>query len=221
MYDVILWAAIATIVCVVFYSVLGKSVGKDPGSGFDVKETLGINGDKQTAIIPPVEEDFQFEALREIAAVDNGFTSAFFLDGAKGAYSMILEAFAEGNKAMLKNLLNVDVYHTYEAAIDRRNAENLTQVTDLARLISAEIVAAEKKGRQGRISVEFLAELSSAILDADGKTVQGDQDVLARVEEVWTFERDLKASDPNWRLCDVAASSGDEVEADPTPDTKS
>ena len=220
MYEVILWAAIATIVCVVFYSVLGKSVGQDPGEGINLKETFGMKDDEQSSVIPPVEENFEFDALREIVAADNGFSTGFFLDGAKGAYSMILEAFAEGDKDTLKNLLNDDVYHTYEAAIDRRNADNLTQVTDLARLIDAKIVGADKQGKMAMISVEYMAELSSAILDADGKTVQGDQDLLARVEEVWTFERDLKSSDPNWRLSEVAASSGDDVEADPSPDTK-
>ena len=179
-----------------------------------------MNEDKPSAVIPPMEQHFEFDALRDIAAADSGFTTAFFIDGAKGAYSMILEAFAEGDKATLKDLLNEDVYHTYEAAIDRRNADNLTQVTDLARIIDARIVGADKQGKMAMISVEYSAELSSAILDADGKTVQGDQDLLARVEEVWTFERDLKSSNPNWRLSEVAASTGDEVEADPTPDTK-
>ncbi len=220
MYDVILWAAIATIVCVVFYSVLGKSVGKGPESSVDPTKLFEKESNTPLPVIDPVADDLGFPALRDIAAADPGFTPAYFIDGAKGAYSMILESFASGDKDDLKDLLTPSVYEVYAAAIDERLSENLTQVTDLARLIDAEIVDATKTGSTAHISVEYTAELSSALVDADGQTVQGDPDLLSRVSEVWTFERDLKSKDLNWRLSDVSASEGDELEADPTPDTK-
>ena len=40
MYEVILYAAIATIVCAMLYSVLGRSVGRGPESGFDPSNFL-------------------------------------------------------------------------------------------------------------------------------------------------------------------------------------
>ncbi len=220
MYDVILWAAIATIVCVVFYSILGKSVGKGPESGIDPTKLFEKEVNSPLPVVDPIEDDLGFPVLRDIAKADPGFTPGYFIDGAKGAYSMILEAFANGDKDDLQDLLTPSVYEVYAAAIDDRLSKDLTQVTDLARLIDAKIVGAEKSGSAAHISVEYIAELSSALVDADGKTVQGDPDLLSRVSEVWTFERDLKSKDLNWRLSDVASSNGDELEADPTPDTK-
>ena len=64
------------------------------------------------------------------------------------------------------------------------------------------------------------SDLTSALLDEEGNVVQGDPDVLSSIAEIWTFERNLKQSDPTWRLADVAPSEGDELEADPSPDTK-
>jgi len=219
MYDVILWAAIATIVCVVFYSVLGKSVGQGPESGFDPSNIIDITGKTGEQKPQDLVDDLGFPALRDIARSDSGFTPDYFIDGAKGAYSLILEQFASGDKETLKELLTPDVYAVYAGAIDEREKNNLTQVTDLARLIDAEIVDASKTGSSAKIGVKFTSELSSALLDADGKTVEGDPDMLSRVSEVWTFERDLKSSDLNWRLSDVAPSSGDDLAADPSPDT--
>lgn len=220
MNDVILYAAIATLVCVMLYSVLGKSVGQGPESAIDPKNFMGGNDDGDKSPEPRRESDQGIPGLSDIMNADRDFSPAGFLDGAKGAYSLILEAFAEGNREQLKDLLTPDVYEVYDAAITGREEQNLTQVTDLARLKDARIVDAEKAGSAARVSVEFDAELSSALMDADGQTVEGDPDMLASVSEVWTFERKLKSKDPNWLLSDVAPSDGDALEADPTPDTK-
>ncbi len=219
MYEVILYAAIATIVCVMLYSVLGKSVGQGPESGFDPRPLME-DEDPSAGFVAPVESDHGVPGLSEIIAADRDFSPAFFLDGAKGAYSMILEAFAEGDRETLQGLLTPSVYAVYVAAIEDRESQNLTQVTDLARLKSAEMVSAEKSGNTAFISVKFDAEQSSALVDADGQTIQGDPDMLAQITEVWTFEHDLKSKAPDWLLSDVAPSEGDTLEADPTPDTQ-
>ena len=159
--------------------------------------------DQEKAAIVHDESDMGIPGLSEIMTIDREFSPSRFLDGAKGAYGMILEAFAEGDRGLLKDLLSASVYEVYDAAITAREEQSLTQVTDLA-----------------RVSVRYEAELSSALLDADGHVVEGDPDLLSGVSEVWTFERKFKSKDPNWLLCDVAPSEGDALEADPTPDTQ-
>ena len=218
MNEVLLYAAIATLVCVMLYSVLGKSVGEGPEAAFDPQKSM--TGDDDDKDERPGESDYGIPGLRAIMTADRDFTPTLFLDGAKGAYGLILEAFAEGNREQLKDLLTEDVYAVYDSAITARDEKNLTQVTDLARLKNAEIVDAEKSGSTATVSVAFTAELSSALVDADGQAVEGDPDMLAHVSEVWTFERKIKSKDPNWLLSDVAPSEGDALEADPTPDTK-
>lgn len=219
MYEVVLYAAIATVVCVMLYSVLGKSVGRGPEQGIDPSKLFEAAKEDVAPMIEPVVTDPDIPALADIAKADASFAPAYFMDGAKGAYSMILEAFAEGDVDTLKALLTPSVFDVYEAAINDRNEKNLTQVTDLARLIDADIVDASKTGSIARISVRYSSELASALLDADGNTVEGDTDILAQVREVWTFERDLKSGDPNWLLGDVAPADNGDPQADPTPNT--
>ena len=50
------------------------------------------------------------EALRAIATADRNFDPDAFIGGAKGAYEMIVTAFAEGDRKALKQLLNREVY---------------------------------------------------------------------------------------------------------------
>ncbi len=219
MYDVILYAAIATVVCAMLYSVLGKQVGKGPDEGFDPNELFKSDETKPEDNVVQLEPKSPIPGLSDVMKADQEFSPGFFIDGAKQAYSMILEAFASGDRDQLKELLSPDVYSVYAAAIDERESKNLTQVTDLGRLLSAKIVQGQVENKKARVSVEFEAEVSSALLDADGQTIEGDPDILANVSEVWTFERGLQSKEPNWFLADVASSTGEELSADPTPDT--
>ena len=221
MYEVILYAAIATIICAVLYSVLGKSVGQGPESGIEGLTFGPDKSDDEPMILEPVNTHSDIPGVNDLIAADKTFSPQYFLDGAKGAYSMILEAFAEGDRELLGSMLNDEVYAVYDQAISDREDNDLTQITDLARIMSAESVSASVDKKMARVSVEYTSELSSSLVDADGQAVSGDPDVLSTVTEVWTFERALNAKTPDWSLADVEASTGDELEADPTPDTKS
>jgi len=220
MYDVILYAAIATIVCVMLYSVLGKSVGRGPDDDSDLPDFITGKDEASTPkFVAPVYDGPNVPGLDGILKLDGNFAPLGFLDGARVAYPMILDAFADGDKEQLKPLLSPDVYKVYCDAIDDREEKGLRQITDLARLKGAEFVRAETKGKTMRISVRYKAELASALVNSDGETVEGDQDTLAHINEIWTFTRKAGSSDPNWTLADVEPSEGDELAADPTPDT--
>lgn len=218
MFEVILYAALATIVCVVMYTVLGKSVGRGPGE--DAVELFRPGTPDTPKMVEPVLQTSSVPGMNDIFKLDRSFNMANFTDGAKTAYVMILEAFASGDKDTLRNLLSDNVYAAYEGAIDAREAEGLRQITDLGRLKGAKIVAGETDGKWMRVSVQYSAELASSLVNSDDEVVQGDPDVLANIAEVWTFTRKAGASDPTWLLDDVAPSEGDDLEADPTPDTK-
>jgi len=220
-YEVIIFAVLATIVCVMMYSVLGKQVGKGEDDPLNLDKILKGKDNSQNAgsnVVPMTPATKTM--FSPIQALDNDFTASHFIDGAKAAYSMILEAFASGDKEILKSLLTDDVYVVYEDAINSREAQNYRQVTDLGRLKTAKVQKVNMDGAIARIHVIYEAELTSALLNEAGDVVEGDPDVLSSISEVWEYERNLKSKDLNWRLADVVPSEGDSLEADPTPDTK-
>lgn len=225
MFEVVLFAAIAVIVCVAFYSVLGKSVGRgadDPINPDDVVAGSDKASPAQMAManaINPETLDDDGTGLTAIVSAEPGFSPARFVDGAKTAYSMILEAFASGDRETLSSLLTDEVYAVYDAAITAREADELTQITDLGRLRSTQIKNARIDGGMAIIRVLYEADIASALRDADGELVEGDPDMLASISEYWTYEREVGSSDPTWRLAEVEPSEGDELAADPTPDT--
>jgi len=222
MFEVIIYAALATIVVVVFYSVLGKQTGFGgiPEEKQDPVE-FGMEDPKRKAEGPNTDSDPEAErlGLSGITKLDPSFSIARFMSGATQAYSMILEAYASGNRDLLKDLLTPETFEIYDEAITAREAADQTQVTDLGRLRKASIKSANTEDTVAHIQVLYEADLTSALLDAEGQVVMGDPDVLSSVSEVWEYQRDMKGDDPNWRLSAVEPSEGDALEADPSPDT--
>lgn len=227
MSQIIIYGVIAAVICAMLYFVLGKDVGESPDKTF-LNDQFGLpSADK--ADKPAISDDapaFTGPAgagLTKISMADPGFREKDFLDGAKAAYAMILEGYADGDKDMLSDLLSDDMFTAYSAAIDERAEKNLTQTTDMARLISAEIIAADRDGKTGSISVAYHAELTSALLNEKGEVVEGDLDMLAEVREVFTFNRVLGADNPNWVLVSVEEAGDDTLGSAPdfTPDEKS
>ena len=219
MFDVIIYAALATVVVIVFYSVLGKQTGFGgvPEEKSDPVD-FGME-DPNRKKTPEPNPEIERLGLSGITRLDPSFSIAHFMTGATAAYSMILEAFANGDRDLLKDLLTPETYAIYDEAITEREKAGQTQITDLGRLRKASIKAAKTEGSMAYISVLYEADLTSALRDADGELVMGDPDVLSSVSEVWEFQRDMKGEDLNWRLANVEPSNGETLEADPTPDT--
>ncbi len=219
MFDVIIYAALATVVVIVFYSVLGKQTGFGgvPEEKSDPVD-FGME-DPNRKPAPKPDPEVERLGLSGITRLDPSFSIAHFMTGATAAYSMILEAFANGDRDLLKDLLTPGTFEIYNEAITAREEAGQTQITDLGRLRKASIKAAKTEGSIAHISVLYEADLTSALRDADGELIMGDPDVLSSVSEVWEYERDMKGADLNWRLANVEPSEGEPLEADPSPDT--
>ena len=62
-----------------------------------------------------------------IRGVDPAFDPTGFLHGAEGAFRMVVDAFAKGDRDTLRLLLSEDTYRGFEGEISRREAAGETQ----------------------------------------------------------------------------------------------
>lgn len=147
------------------------------------------------------------KGIRAIIAADPAFDPKRFIDGAKVAYEMIVTAFADGDRKTLKNLLSREVYDGFVAAINEREAKGETVKSSFVGVEKAAIVQAEMKGGDANVTVRMVSQLISATYDKDDKLVEGNAEEVAEVNDVWTFARDTRSRDPNWKL--IATESED------------
>ena len=138
--------------------------------------------------------------LKAVAEADPSFSPKTFLDGATAAYEMIVTAFAQGDRKTLRNLLEKEVYDGFEKAIGEREAAGQTVDFTFVGLPKIEISEAEIDKRNANLTIRFHAEVVSATRDKDGNLIEGNADQVATVADEWTFARNPKSRDPNWRL---------------------
>lgn len=138
--------------------------------------------------------------LKAVAEADQSFTPKSFLEGAKGAYEMIVTAFATGDRKTLKNLLEKDVYDGFERAIADREAAGRKVDFTFVGLPKIEISDADYDKREIRVAVKFNAEVVQATRDKDGTLIEGNADQVQFIADEWTFARNPKSRDPNWKL---------------------
>jgi len=140
------------------------------------------------------------QGLRDISAADRRFDLLTFLEGAKAAYAMVLEAFWRGDKDELKELCDDDVYQSFAAEIDARTAAGETLDNRLIRIEDTLVQTASLEGRTARIAVSFVADIATVIRDKDGTVVAGSLDDAIESRDVWTFARDVDSAAPDWLL---------------------
>lgn len=148
-----------------------------------------------TGFSPAIEH-----GLREIGAADRRFDVITFLEGAKAAYQMVLEAFWRGDKEELRQLCDDDVYQSFVAAIDAREAAGETLENRLVRIEESALHSARLDGRTARIAVRFSADIAAVTRDKNGTVVAGSLDDAIESNDIWTFSRDVNSAGPDWLL---------------------
>jgi predicted lipid-binding transport protein (Tim44 family) len=147
------------------------------------------------------------QGLLQIYRADGSFDPEHFMRGAKQAYEMIVTAFAEGNRKVLKDLLSREVFDGFSAAIADRESRGEQIDQSFVGINRAEIVEAEMKQSRALVTVRFISQLISATRDKAGQVVAGDAQRITEVTDIWTFARDTSSRNPNWQLIATQASA--------------
>lgn len=202
-------------------SVLGRRTGNekppfDPYSPRDVAKNPG--GDDSKVVTLPRRDASDDEqryldidavakpdtplnaSLREILRADPSFRPRDFLNGARMAYEMIVMAFADSDRKTLKGLLSKEVYEGFDAAISEREARGEVVKSTFVGIDKSDITHAVIKDSETQITVRIISQLISATYDKAGTLIDGDQETVAEVTDIWTFARDIRSRDPNWKL---------------------
>ena len=215
--EIVLLAMIAVVILFRLYAVLGRRTGSEPPP----QEPFRLSGPvEKTApsdnVIPlpqmagpRAEQQAEPVAsgLSAIRQADRDFDLDHFAAGAKQAYETILVAFAANDRATLKPLLSEEVFSAFDSVMRGREERKQKTSFTFVGFKDCKLVHAELKGRLAEITLALTAQYISATADGNGTIVEGDPKTVHEVTDVWTFERNVRASDPNWTL--VATSGGE------------
>jgi predicted lipid-binding transport protein (Tim44 family) len=210
-FTIILLALVAAFLGLRLYSVLGKRTGheqepvaRQPIEGTPPLIRQPMIGGESTPSVPQGDMsaiDLAAQSgLRAIVNADRQFDSGLFVEGAKSAYKLVLEAYWKGDKEALRFLCDDDVYDSFVAAIDARVAKGEVLDNRLVRIEDARIVDASFDHPVARITMRFDADIASMVKDAGGNVIGGSMTDAVESHDIWTFMRDVKSGDRNWKL---------------------
>jgi predicted lipid-binding transport protein (Tim44 family) len=222
----IIFLALAVFIFLRLRSVLGQRTGRErpPYDPYSAREPVRPSAEKivslpnraaEAAAPKPTEQtDASGERWKGIAepgsavatgldavvSADPNFDAQHFLTGARAAYEMIVNAYAEGDRRTLKNLLGREVYDGFESAISEREKRGETVESRFVSIDNVDIAGAELRGRNAQITVRFQSKLVSVTRDKNGNVIDGNAERVTDITDIWTFARDVSSRDPNWKL---------------------
>ena len=202
-------AGIAVFLILRLKSVLGTREGfeKPPAP----KETTSsrrqefevIEGGPDRDITDHVPEDSpQANDLAAMKRIEPSFSVTEFVQGARGAYEMIVMGFERGDLGGIKPFLADDVFQTFVDVVASREDQGLKIEAEFVGVRETSVVDVrfDKDTNLAEVTMRFVGELTSVVRDRGGDIVEGDPNHIKRQKDTWTFARTMGANDPNWQL---------------------
>ena len=210
---IVILALVALFIGLRLYSVLGERTGHE-------QQPILKPADQDPRVAAPVAHppvtppssdnsaDLAYVPLagpgvRAILAADPSFDVARFLEGAKAAYRLILEAFWKGDLDTVKQHVDAHIYETFATAIEQRKKDGLTLDNRLVTIEQAVISEATVEKTVAVLTVRFEADIAAVTRNAEGQVVAGSLSDAVQTRDLWSFRRDLASRDPNWFLIET------------------
>jgi predicted lipid-binding transport protein (Tim44 family) len=210
---IVILALVALFIGLRLYSVLGERTGHEQQPILKPADPDGRVEPRQAhapAVPTAVQDSGDLAYLptagpgvRAILAADPAFDVARFLEGAKAAYRMILEAFWKGDLAAVRPHVDDHVYETFASAVEQRQKDELTLDNRLVAIEQAVISEAMIDRDVAVLTVRFEADIAAVTRNAGGEVVAGSLSDAVQTRDLWTFRRDISSRDPNWRLIET------------------
>jgi predicted lipid-binding transport protein (Tim44 family) len=200
---ILIFGGVAAFVIYRLFSALGTRTGheqrRDPASAQRAGEAAA---DAETEVRrAPVSP-----AAEPVRVADPSFDEKAFLDGARAAYEMIVEAFTAGDLKSIRSFVNESVYEAFRTAVSEREARGLAPELKFVGIDSASIVSSDVGGGVMTITADFTSNQVRVTRDRNGEVVEGDPNRIDLVKDRWTFTRKAASNDPNWILVATGAA---------------
>jgi predicted lipid-binding transport protein (Tim44 family) len=217
--DIIIFAVIAALLFARLWTVFGRRNDEDKQrpNPFITPVTRPQDNDqplqgRQPARPPPLLLQ-PFKAapaslaggLEQIKSRDPNFDEKQFLQGAKSAFTMIVEDFAKGDMARITRLLTPAVLQHFQQALEVRRSAGQVAESKIISIKDAETVAVRMDGNQAFMTVQFVSNQENILRDNHGQVIGGEVGKVEEITDRWTFARDMTSSDPNWLLVETGS----------------
>ncbi|WP_299983603.1 Tim44/TimA family putative adaptor protein [uncultured Ruegeria sp.] len=210
MIQLLVLAGIAVFLILRLKSVLGTREGfekpplqQQPDTNGARRDFEVIEGGPDHDVTDHVAEDSdQAQTLAAMKRIEPSFSVTEFVQGARGAYEMIVMGFEKGNLDEIQPFLSEEVFDSFVSVVADREDKGLTIEAEFIGVRETTLADAsfDKDSNQAEITMRFIGELTSVVRDRGGDIIEGNPNTVKRQKDSWTFARVMGSDDPNWLL---------------------
>ena len=210
---IVILALIALFIGLRLYSVLGERTGHEqqPILKPADPEAMVEPRPSQPSVFPSSGVDAGDMAylptagpgVRALLAADPSFDVGHFLEGAKAAYRMILEAYWKGDLDEVRSHVDDQVFETFSSSVEQRAKDGLVLDNRLVTIEQVLISEATLERTLATVTVRFEADIAAVTRNKDAEVVAGSLSDAVQTRDLWTFRRDIASRDPNWFLIET------------------
>ncbi|MFZ5618378.1 MAG: Tim44/TimA family putative adaptor protein [Pseudomonadota bacterium] len=202
--SLIIFIALSAFILYRLYSVLGARTGEERTRDVEglqrAKPREGREAETKVETqpappLPPVST-----AAEPLRAADPAFDERSFLDGARSAYELIVEAFASGDLKSIRRFLSPSVFEAFRSALSAREGAGHRYDLKFVGIEEAKIASSKVEDGAMVAVADFTSNQVRTTYDRNGAVVAGDPARIDLVKDRWTFSRPLNSADPNWVL---------------------
>lgn len=216
--DIIFLAIAVVFIATRLYGIFGTR-GNEKKVRVIIKSLDGESEDKLAENIAQIikendvigeNKDVCFDNLSEqdkILSQIKGFDKTTFLQGACRVFELVLTAFSSGNIENIKGLVSKKVWDALKKIITFRKENNIISEVDFIGFKKSEIKDVKMLKNSVKIVVEFESEQVNILKKEDGEVLEGDENFVQKITDVWTFERSLDVKNKNWLLVSTKKSA--------------
>jgi predicted lipid-binding transport protein (Tim44 family) len=188
--DIILFAILAAVLATNLYKVLGKkTISEDVTSS---KKNMNIKEDNNI-----FSKEVMDYSQKQILNLDKDFSFPIFLDGAKSAFNLIVNAYKNKKIHDVKDLLSPEVYDNFKKSISEiSNREEEVKTFQIVSLKAA-INNIEVIEKLVKIKVEFSSLQETFYKNDNNNSIE--------IKDIWIFEREMDSKSLMWKLVEVSS----------------
>ena len=209
--DIIFLAIVALWLIFKLFSIIGQDLdgNTEAFKGMAAKEPAKEETEAESAqetvidVTPTVQSAKVTGIVKKIKAIDSDFDENQFLQGTIFCFKTVLEAFSNGDKKSLKDLLLPKIYKVFAAEIDTRADRKYHAVKQVVSIIESRIDAVNCKATTIEVAVCFVSDQIDVLYDGQNRVISGHPKDIVRLKDRWVFNRSLKSKKSNWYLKDT------------------
>ncbi len=213
--DIFILAMIAVFIVNRLRNTLGKKTGNetDIAQKFNQKQTkvtesrpdkeireLKASSSRKEKVSLHKDETIN-EKLNKLVNQNPNFDLDKFIDGSKKAFEYILISFSNNDVKSLKPLLSTEIFKSFSEQIKTREKSKENLAITILSIDDPEIIDVKlDKANKCSFKLEFKSQQVQTTKDKNDQIIDGNDNLILNITELWTFSKPLKSSDPNWIL---------------------